>query len=62
MADSLAIKTGPTVQGADHLTPEAESSAIHHDTCKDVPTPMEEGDLQGEDLVDYKVTLEHLEN
>jgi hypothetical protein len=62
MADSPAIKTGTTVQGADHPTPEADSSAIHHDTCNDVPTPMEEDDLQGEDLVDYEATPEHLEN
>jgi hypothetical protein len=27
-----------------------------------VPTPMEEDDLQGEDLVDYEATPEHLEN
>jgi hypothetical protein len=62
IADSPAIKNGPTVQGADRPTPEADSSAIHHDTCNDVPTPMEEDDLQGEDLVDYKATPEHLEN
>jgi hypothetical protein len=62
IADSPAIKTGPTVQGADRPTPEADSSAIHHDTCNDVPTPMEEDDLQEEDLVDYKATPEHLEN
>jgi hypothetical protein len=62
MTDSPAIKTGPTVQVADRPTTEADSSAIHHDTCNDVPTPMEEDDLQGEDLVDYEATLEHLEN
>jgi hypothetical protein len=62
MADSPAIKTGPTVQGADRPTPEAEPSALHHDTSNDVPTLMEEDDLQGEDLVDYRTTLEHLEN
>jgi hypothetical protein len=45
MADSPAIKTGPTVQGADHPTPEAKPSALHHDTSNDVPTPMEEDDL-----------------
>ena len=45
MADSPAIKTGPTVQDADRPTQEAKSSAIHHDTCNDVPTPMEEDDL-----------------
>ena len=62
IADSPAIKTGPTVQGADRPTPEADSSAIHHDTCNDVPTPMEEDDLRGEDLVDYGATPEHSEN
>jgi hypothetical protein len=62
MADSPAIKTGPTVQDADCPTPEAESSAIHHDTSNDVPTLMEEDDLQGEDLVDYEPTPEHSEN
>ena len=62
MADSPAIKTGPTVQGADHPTPEAKPSALHQDTSDDVPTPMEEDDLQGEDLVDYGATPEHLEN
>jgi hypothetical protein len=61
MADSPAIKTGPTVQGADRPTPEADSS-VHHDTYNDIPTSMEEDDLQGEDLVDYEATPEHLEN
>ena len=40
----------------------AEPSALHQDTTNDVPTPMEEDDLQGEDLVDYEATTEHLEN
>ena len=62
MADSLAIKTRPTVQGADRTTPEAGPSALHQDTSNDVPTPMEEDDLQGEDLVDYGATPEHSEN
>ena len=62
MVDSPAIKTRPTIQDADHLTPEAEPSALHQDTTNDVPTPMEEDDLQGEDLVDYEATPEHLEN
>src|SRR5690348_13506915 len=38
IADSPAIKTRPTVQDADRPTPEADLSAIHHDTCNDVPT------------------------
>jgi hypothetical protein len=62
MADSPAIKTGPTAQGAEHTTPEAEPFALHQDTSNDVPTPMEEDDLQGEDLVDYGATAEHSEN
>jgi hypothetical protein len=35
---------------------------VVQDTSDDVPTPMEEDDLQGEDLVDYGATPEHLEN
>ena len=62
MVDSPAIKTRPTVQGADRTTPEAGSSALHQDTSNDVSTPMEEDGLQGEDLVDYGATPEHLEN
>ena len=62
MIDSPAIKVGSSAQDADRPTPEADSSAIHHDTCNDVPTPMEEDGPQGEDLVDYKATPEHLEN
>jgi hypothetical protein len=62
MEDSPAIKTGPTVQGADRTTPEAGLSALHQDTSNDVSTPMEEDDLQGEDLVDYGAMPEHSEN
>jgi hypothetical protein len=62
MVDSLAIKVGSSAQDADRPTPEAEPSALHQDTSNDVPTPMEEDDLQGEDLVDYGATPEHLEN
>ena len=58
IADSPAIKNGPTVQGADRPTPEAKPSALHQDTSNDVPTPMEEDDLQGEDLVDYEASPE----
>jgi hypothetical protein len=56
MVDSPAIKAGSYAQNADRPTPEAEPSALHQDTSNDVPTPMEEDDLQGEDLVDYRVT------
>jgi hypothetical protein len=45
MADSPAIKTGPTVQAVDRITPEAGSSALHQDTSNDIPTPMEEDDV-----------------
>ena len=62
IADSPAIKTRPTIQDTDHPTPEAEPSALHQDTSNDVPTPMEEDGQQGEDLVDYGATPEHLEN
>jgi hypothetical protein len=62
MVDSPAIKAGSSAQDADRPTPEAEPSALHQDTSNDVPTPMEEDDLQGEDLVGYGATPEHLEN
>ena len=62
MVDCPAIKAGSSAQDADHPTPEAEPSALHQDTSDDVPTPMEEDDLQGEDLVEYGATPEHLEN
>jgi hypothetical protein len=62
MIDSPAIKPGSSAQDADRPTPKAEPSALHQDTSNDVPTPMEENDLQGEDLVDYGATLERLEN
>jgi hypothetical protein len=60
MVDSPAIKAGPSAQGADRLTPESGPSALHQDTSNDVPTPMEEDELLGEDLVDYEASLEHL--
>jgi hypothetical protein len=56
MVDSPAIKAGSSAQDADRPTPEAEPSALHQDTSNDVPTPMEENDLQGEDLFDYGAT------
>jgi hypothetical protein len=62
MVDSPAIKTGSSAQDTDHPTPDAEPSALHQDTSNDVPTLMEEDDLQGEDLVDYGAMPEHLEN
>ena len=61
-ADSPAIKAGPCADDTDRPIPKAEPFALHQDTSNDVPTPMEEDDLQGEDLVDYGATLEHLEN
>jgi hypothetical protein len=62
MAHSLAIKARPSVQGADRPTPEVGPSALHQDTSNDVPTSMEEDDLQGEDLVDYGATQELSKN
>jgi hypothetical protein len=62
MADGPAIKAEPSVQGMDHPTPKAGPSALHQDTSNDIPTPMEEDNLLGEDLVGYGATPEHSEN
>jgi hypothetical protein len=62
MADSPAIKAGLSVQGTDCPTPKVGPFVLHQDTSNDVPTPMEEDDLQEEDLVDYGATQEHSEN
>jgi hypothetical protein len=43
----------------DRPTPESEPSTLHQDTSDDVPTPTEEDNLLGEDLVDYEVSPEH---
>jgi hypothetical protein len=59
MADSPAIKAGASAQGADRPTPESGPSALHQDTSNDMPTPMEEDDLLGEDPIDYEASLEH---
>jgi hypothetical protein len=59
MADNPAGKAGPSTQGADRPTPESGPSAPHQDASDDVPTPMEEDDLLGEDLVDYEASPEH---
>jgi hypothetical protein len=59
MADSPAGKARPSAQGADRPTPESGPSALHQDASEDVPTPMEEDDLLGEDLVDYEASPEH---
>jgi hypothetical protein len=59
MADSLANKAGQSAPGADRPTPESEPSTPHQDASDDVPTPMEEDDLLGEDLVDYEASPEH---
>jgi hypothetical protein len=58
MADSLANKTGQSAPGADRPPPEFGPSAPHQDASNDVPTPMEEDNLLGEDLVDYEASLE----
>jgi hypothetical protein len=62
MVDRMTIKAGSSAQDADHPTPEAKPFALHQDTSNNVPTPMDEDDLRGEDLVDYGATLEHSEN
>jgi hypothetical protein len=59
VADRLAIKAGPSAQGMDRPTPVSGPSTLHQDSYNDVPTYMEEDDLLGEDLVDYKASLEH---
>jgi hypothetical protein len=58
MADNLANKAGQSAPGVDRPTPESEPSAPHQDASDDVPTPMEEDDLLGEDLVDYEASPE----
>jgi hypothetical protein len=60
MADRPAKKAGPSAPGADRPTPESGPSAPHQDASDDVPTPMEEDDLLGEDLVDYEASPERL--
>jgi hypothetical protein len=57
-ADSPAKKAEPSAQGVDRPTPEAGPSAPHQDASDDMPTPMEEDDLLGEDLVDYEASPE----
>jgi hypothetical protein len=59
MADSPAIKVGPSVDDTDWLILEYEPFALHQDTSNDVSTPMEEDDLLGEDLVDYEASPKH---
>jgi hypothetical protein len=58
MADSPAIKARLSAQGTDRLTPESGPFTLHQDTSNGVPTPMEEDDLLGEDLVDYEASPE----
>jgi hypothetical protein len=58
MADSLANKAGQSAPGADRPTPESGPSAPHQDASDEVPTPMEEDDILGEDLVDYEASTE----
>jgi hypothetical protein len=59
MADSPAIKAGPSADDTDRPTLESGPFALHQDASNDVPTPMEEDDLLGEDLVDYEASPEH---
>jgi hypothetical protein len=53
MTDSPAKKAKPSALGVDRPTPEPGPSATHQNASDDVPTPMEEDDLLGEDLVNY---------
>jgi hypothetical protein len=62
MTDSPAKKVESSAPGVDRPTPESGPSAPHQDASDDVPTPMEEDDLLGEDLVDYEASPEHPEN
>jgi hypothetical protein len=57
--DSPAIKAGPSAEDTDRPTLESGTSTPHQDTSNDVPMPMEEDGLLGEDLVDYEASLEH---
>jgi hypothetical protein len=58
MTDSLANKAEQSAPGADRPPSESGPSAPHQDASDDVPTPMEEDDLLGEDLVDYETSPE----
>jgi hypothetical protein len=55
-------KDRTNVQGTDRTTPEAGLSALHQDSSNDIPTLIEEDNLQGEDLFDYRATPEHSKN
>ena len=57
--NSPAIKAGPSADDTDCPTLESGPSTLHQDTSNDVPTPMEEDVLLGEDLVDYEASPEH---
>jgi hypothetical protein len=57
--DSPAIKARPSVDVTDRPTLEFRPSALCQNTSNDAPTPIEEDDLVGEDLVDYRATPEH---
>jgi hypothetical protein len=59
MADSPAIKAGPFADDTNHPTLESGPSSLHQNTSNDMPTPMEEDDLLGEDLIDYEASPEH---
>jgi hypothetical protein len=63
-ADSPALEARLSETNADRPTPESEMSAPHQDASNDVPAPMdeeniEEDDLLGEDLVEYGASPEH---
>jgi hypothetical protein len=64
-AGSPALEARSSEPGADRSTPKSGPSAPHQEACNDAPTPMdedniEEDDLLGEHLVDYEASPEHL--
>jgi hypothetical protein len=57
ITDNSAPEAGPSEPGADRSIPKSRSSTPHHEASNNVPTPLdednvEEDDLLGEDLVD----------
>jgi hypothetical protein len=59
-ANSLAPAARPSEPGANYLTRESGPSAPHREASNGTPIPVDEDDLLGEDLVDYRASPEHL--
>jgi hypothetical protein len=57
--DNPAIKVEPSADVTDRPNLESRPSALCQNASNDAPTPMEEDDLLGEDLVNYGATPEH---